>query len=174
MHSSRPTLAPTSVPTPTPTRRSTLRRTARALLAASAVALSAPLLAENATVGAVGVKFEPLVVYIEPGESVSWEGMAGHNVETIGAMSPEGAVELNTELGVDVTQQFDTPGIHVYKCTPHWGSRMGGIVVVGTPEDPQATLDAYLAAIEEDRAGLLPAKGLLKKAGKDMEAKGLM
>ena len=59
--------------------------------------------------------------------------MTGHNVETLGAMIPEGGVEMNTELGVDVTQQFDVPGIYVYKCTPHWGARMGGVIVVGTP-----------------------------------------
>lgn len=51
---------------------------------------------------------------------------------------------------------------------------MGGVIVVGTPEDPQATLDEYLSAIEADRAGLLPAKGLLKKAAKDMQERGLI
>ena len=171
MNATRPIPAATSRPSGS----STPRRGTRALLAAAALALSSPpLLAENAVVQAVGVKFDALTVYIEPGETVSWEGMAGHNVETLGAMIPEGGVEMNTELGVDVTQQFDVPGIYVYKCTPHWGTRMGGVIVVGTPEDPQAILDGYLAAIEEDRGGLLPAKGLLKKAGKDMEAKGLI
>ena len=147
---------------------------ARSLVAFATLALSHAALAADATVGAVGVKFEPLVVYVEPGEKVSWTGMAGHNVETLGAMIPEGGVELNTELGEDVTVQFDTPGIFVYKCTPHWGTRMGGIVVVGEPDDPGTILDDYLAAIETDRAGLLPAKGLLKKARKDMEEKGLL
>jgi len=151
-----------------------LRSRARALLAASTLLLSGPLLAEDATVQAVGVKFEPLVAYIEPGENVTWTGMAAHNVETIGAMIPEGGVEMNTPIGDEVNQTFDVPGIYVYKCTPHWGTRMGGVIVVGTPEMPQATLDAYLEAIESDRAGLLPAKGLIKKAAKDMEAKGLM
>ena len=153
-----------------PTRRAVLRAT----LALPALAAAPRLFAADATVQAVGVKFEPLTVYIEPGEKVSWEGMTGHNVETLGAMIPEGGVEMNTELGVDVTQQFDVPGIYVYKCTPHWGARMGGVIVVGTPENPQATLDAYLAAIETDRGGLLPAKGLLKKAAKDMEERGLI
>ena len=147
-----------------------LARTAAAL---AALTLSAPLLADE-TVVAIGVKFEPLVAYIEPGESVNWEAMAAHNVETLGAMIPEGGTEINSELGVDISVQFDTPGIYVYKCTPHWGSRMGGVVVVGKPENPGEVLDGYLAAIEEDRAGLLPAKGLIKKASKDMETNGLM
>jgi len=145
----------------------------RVVLALSALAFSAGTLAD-VTVTAVGVKFEPLVAYIQPGESVNWTAMDAHNVETIGVMIPEGGVEFNTALGENVTQTFDTPGIYVYKCTPHWGARMGGVVVVGEPEDASSILEAYLAAIEGDRGNLLPAKGLIKKAGKDMEANGLM
>ena len=154
--------------------RLTRRDALRAALALPTLAAAPRLFADNATVLAIGLRFEPLTVYIEPGEKVSWGGMTGHNVETLGAMIPEGGVEMNTELGVDVTQQFDAPGIHVYKCTPHWGARMGGVIVVGTPENPQATLDEYLAVIETDRGGLLPAKGLLKKAAKDMQERGLI
>lgn len=143
--------------------------TAFALVSCTLVAL--PAAAEDTTVQAVGVKFEPAFVYIEPGDTISWEGMAGHNVETIGAMIPMGGTELLTELGENVSASFDEPGIYVYKCTPHWGARMGGVIVVGEPEDAEATIEAYLEAIETDRAGLLPAKGLLKKLRKDMEAK---
>ena len=157
------------------TRRTTLFAPLLALLPAGLVARVARAQSPDAaTVQAVGVKFEPLTVYVAEGGEVSWEGMAGHNVETLGAMIPEGGLELNTELGEDVTATFDVPGIYVYKCTPHWGTRMGGVIVVGEPEDPAGTIDAYLAAIEENRGELLPAKGLLKKAMKDMEDKGMV
>ena len=158
------------------TRRTTLFAPLLALLPASLVGRAARAAAspDSATVQAVGVKFEPLTVYVAEGGEVSWTAMAAHNVETLGAMMPEGGTELNTELGEDVTATFDVPGIYVYKCTPHWGSRMGGVVVVGQPEDPAGTIEKYMAAIEEDRAGLLPAKGLLKKALADMEEKGLV
>ena len=151
-----------------------MRSLARTAVALAALTLASPTLRADATVAAVGVKFDPLVAYVAPGESVSWTAMAAHNVESIEPMTPEGSEQFNTELGEDVTIAFDAPGIYVYKCTPHWGTRMGGVIVVGEPEDPQAILDAYLAAIEEDRANLLPAKGLIKKAGKDMESKGLL
>lgn len=143
------------------------------VFALSTFALSTGAMAD-VTINAVGVKFEPLVAYVQPGESVTWTGMDSHNVETLSAMIPEGGVEFNTAVGENVTETFDTPGIYVYKCTPHWGTRMGGVVVVGEPENASEILEAYLAAIEEDRANLLPAKGLIKKAGKDMEANGLM
>ena len=100
--------------------------------------------------------------------------MDGHNVETIDIMVPEGQEKINSELGANVTAVFETEGIVVYKCTPHWGARMGGIIVVGKPDDPGKIIDAYTESIETDRAALLPVKGLLKKLRKDMEAKGLL
>ena len=130
--------------------------------------------AADHTVTAVGVKFDPIFLYIEAGDTVNWEGMTGHNIETIDAMSPDGLAKVLTELGENVSVTFESEGIIVYKCTPHWGTRMGGVIVVGKPEDPGAILDAYLTSIESDRANLLPAKGLIKKVRKDMESKGLL
>lgn len=138
-----------------------------------AVATASPAFAEDATVTAKGVKFDPVIVYIDEGDDVTWKNMTGHNVETLPAMSPEGFEQQTTEVGNDVTLTFDEAGIIVYKCTPHWSARMGGIIVVGEPEDASGTIDKYMAAIEEDRAGLLPAKGLLKDALADFESKGM-
>jgi len=143
------------------------------LLAIAYLVTMQPASAGEHTIGAVGVKFDPMFLYIEPGDTVHWEGMAGHNIETLDPMVPEGQEKILTELGDNVTATFTVPGLVVYKCTPHWGARMGGIIVVGTPEDPAAIIEAYLASIDSDKSNL-PAKGLLKKLRKDMEAKGLM
>lgn len=124
-------------------------------------------------INAVGVKFDPMFIYIEAGDSVSWVNMAGHNVETVDSMVPEGQEKINTELGANVTEVFEKEGVVVYKCTPHWGARMGGIIVVGKPEDPGSIIDAYLETLKTDKVNL-PAKGLLKKLRKDMEAKDLL
>ena len=88
-------------------------------------------------------------------------------------MAPEGLEKINTELGANVTATFEMEGIIVYKCTPHWGARMGGIIVVGKPENPSEIIDNYLATLETNKENL-PAKGLLKKLRKDMEEKGLL
>ena len=155
-----------------PARRSLLKRTVSLGALAILTSRISPVFAKGSTtVQAVGVVFEPMFVFIEPGDTINWEGMAGHNVESIDAMVPDGQEKFNTELGEDVSITFDTPGIVMYKCTPHWGTRMGGGIVVGKPEDPAAILEAYTAAIETDRAGLLPAKGLLKKLGKEIEGR---
>lgn len=132
------------------------------------VALSA-----DHVVTAVAVKFQPMFLYIEPGDTVNFEGMTGHNIETLELMSPEGFEKVNSVLGENVSIDFDSPGIIVFKCTPHWGARMGGIIVVGKPENPSDILDAYTASIDTDRSNL-PAKGLLKKLRKDMEGKDLL
>ena len=151
----------------------TIARSLLPLVALAAASVAAPASADQ-TVTAVGVEFDPMVVYVEPGESVTWTQMNAHNVETLADLIPEGGVEFNSEVGADYSQKFDEPGIFVYKCTPHWGARMGGIVVVGKPEDAGATMDAYLATIDEKRGDLLPAKGLIKKGRKDMEEQGLV
>jgi len=137
------------------------------------LAVGKSAVAADHEITALAVKFNPMFLYIENGDTVNWSGMVGHNVETIELMSPEGQEKINSELGANVTAVFATDGIVVYKCTPHWGARMGGIIVVGKPEDPGAILDAYMATLETDRSNL-PAKGLLKKLRKDMEAKGLL
>ena len=124
-------------------------------------------------VEAAGVRFKPMFIYVEPGDQVSFERMPTHNVETLDGMHPQEQEKLKTELGENFVTTFEHEGIVVYKCTPHWGNRMGGIIVVGQPENPGAILDAYMALTEEKKEHL-PARGLIKKLRKDMEQKGMM
>lgn len=145
------------------------RKLLLSLAAMSVVPASTRIFADGATVNAVGVKFEPPFVYIEQGQAVSWVNMAGHNVELIEAMMPEGAEYFISTLGDDISHTFDVPGIYMYKCTPHWGARMGGGIVVGSPNDPKSILDGYMAMVEKERGNLLPAKGLIKKFIKDLD-----
>lgn len=150
----------------------TARIASAILLAAFALSGKVAMSAEH-TITAVAVKFNPLFLYVEPGDTVNFEGMVGHNVETLKLMTPEGFEQINSVVGENVSIEFESDGIIVYKCTPHWGARMGGIIVVGKPENPSDILDQYLASIDDDRSNL-PAKGLLKKLRKDMEEKGLL
>ena len=129
--------------------------------------------AETHEVMARGVKFDPLFVYVQPGDTVNFSNMASHNVATIDGMIPEGQETIESELGENISVTFDTVGIVTYKCEPHWGNRMGGFVVVGTPDDPGAIIDAYMQSAEENPENL-PALGLLKKLRADMEEKGMI
>lgn len=158
------------------TRRNTLKTLGTLPVAASTVGLAMPALASQPkkhVVQARGVKFAPMFVYIEPGDEVQWENMPSHNIETIDEMVPEGQEKIYTELGANVFFPFTIEGIVIYKCTPHWGNRMGGCIVVGKPEDPVGIIDGYMAVTEEVPE-TLPARGLLKKLKADMEANGLV
>jgi pseudoazurin len=119
-----------------------------------------------------GVKFAPAIVFIEVGDTVEWSNMPSHNVETLDDMVPDGQEKINTKIGDNVAVTFDVEGIVCYKCTPHWGNRMGGIIVVGSPEDPSGIVDRYMEVTLEQTQHL-PARGLLKDLREELAARGL-
>ena len=71
------------------------------------------------------------VAKIDAGQTIKWVATAkGHNVEMI--KGPDGAeLPKKSKLNEDVSIKFDKPGIYLYKCTPHVGLGMIGLVVVG-------------------------------------------
>ena len=125
---------------------------------------------ETVEVLARAVSYEPAIIFIEPGDTVTWSNMDSHNIETLEGMIPEGQETIATEVGASVTRSFETEGIIVYKCTPHWGNRMGGIIVVGDPENPLETVEAYMQSAEENTVNL-PALGLLKDLRAEFESR---
>ncbi|WP_247870074.1 plastocyanin/azurin family copper-binding protein [Methylophaga sp. SB9B] len=84
-------------------------------------------------VTAQGMIFNPLVVKINPGDSVSWRDMSTHNSESIDGLIPEGAEKWNSPMSENYQRTFTQEGIYVYKCTPHIGTGMGGVIIVGEP-----------------------------------------
>ena len=89
--------------------------------------------AETHFVTAEGLKFNPLVVKINSGDSVSWRNMSTHNSESIDGLIPEGAEKWNSPMSANDKHTFTEEGIYIYKCTPHIGSGMGGVIIVGNP-----------------------------------------
>ena len=89
--------------------------------------------AETHFVTAQGMVFNPLVVKINPGDSVSWRNMSTHNSESIDGLIPEGAEKWNSPMSENYQRTFTEEGIYVYKCTPHIGTGMGGVIIVGDP-----------------------------------------
>ncbi len=147
---------------------------ASATIATCILLASQILNAEEHIVKAVGVKFEPLFVFVQPGDTITWTNMPAHLVESIDAMMPEDAEKLLTPLGENYTYRIkEKSGIHMYKCTPHWGTRMGGGFVIGSPENAEEILEKYMAEIEKD-GSLKPAKGLIKKLRKAMQKEGMI
>jgi pseudoazurin len=106
---------------------------ALAVLACAAPALGAEVEVKMLNKGADGpMVFEPALVEIAPGDTVKFVPTdKGHNAETIQGMSPEGAPPFAGKMNQEVTVTFDKPGVYGYRCKPHYGMGMVGLVVVG-------------------------------------------
>lgn len=107
-------------------------------------------------VTAQGLKYEPLVVKIQPGDTVAWENMPTHDTQSLEGLIPEGAEAWHSELGKNYQRTFTVEGIYVYKCTPHIGAGMGGAIIVGNP----VNLDAIIAADAKGAEGRLARKAI--------------
>ncbi|SCZ13684.1 pseudoazurin [Microvirga guangxiensis] len=76
--------------------------------------------------------FEPALVKINPGDTVKFLASdKGHNVEIIDGMLPEGGEKFVGKINEELAITFDKPGVYGYKCKPHYGMGMVGMIVVG-------------------------------------------
>ena len=143
-----------------------------AVLGAS-VLLSSAVMAEAHVIKAEGSRFKPLVLIIAPGDTISFENMNGHISNTTFTkkdgstvhLVPTGAEGWTSDMGENVTissESLTTQGAYFYKCDPHWGNRMGGVIIVGQ----QTNLDD-IEALVPTLAG--PVKYLVKKAKKALK-----
>lgn len=76
--------------------------------------------------------FEPAFLKIAPGDTVTFVPTdKTHNSETIPGMIPEGAEAWKGKINEDVTVTFVEEGLYGYKCLPHYGLGMVGLIEVG-------------------------------------------
>ena len=114
---------------------------AAALLALTGVARAAEVEVLMLNKGAEGgvMVFEPALVKVAPGDTVKFVAKdKGHDVQSIEAMAPEGASKFASKVSQDVSVVFEKPGVYGYKCLPHYGMGMVGLVVVGDPVNADA------------------------------------
>ncbi|GAA0770332.1 pseudoazurin [Roseibium denhamense] len=75
--------------------------------------------------------FSPRVLAIDPGDTVRFLPVdPGHNAQTIDGMVPEGAEGWRSKLNEEFEVTLTVPGIYGYKCLPHLGMGMVGVVFV--------------------------------------------
>jgi pseudoazurin len=115
-----------------------INRTHLTGLAVAGALLSGSALADVVEVMAVVTKFEPMVVFVKPGDSVKFSNMAGHDTVSIEGMIPEGGQTWKSTMGEEITVKLDTPGAYVYQCSPHVGLGMVGAIVVGEASNLEA------------------------------------
>ena len=106
--------------------------------AATAIALASPAAAADHVVkmlnkGKVGMMvFEPALVKVAPGDTVTFIPTdKSHNAESIAGMIPGGATAFKGKMNQPLKVTFSKPGLYGYKCLPHYGMGMVGVVVVG-------------------------------------------
>jgi pseudoazurin len=84
--------------------------------------------------------FEPPFLKVQPGDTVRFVPTdKGHDAETIPGMLPEGAQPFKGKMSQEVSVTFQAPGVYGYRCSPHFGMGMVGLIEVG---DKPANLDA--------------------------------
>lgn len=89
----------------------------------------------------VGTRWDPMVLFVRPGDQIVFRQMIGHDTESIDELIPAGAEGWRSQLGEEgFSITLDVPGAYVYKCNPHVSMGMLGAIVVG--EVPPANLEA--------------------------------
>ena len=104
-------------------------------------------------------QWQPLVTFAQPGDTIKFTNMAGHDTASMEGMIPEGANPWQSKLGEEAfTVKVDKEGAYVYKCNPHITTGMVGVIVVGD-RNP-----ANLAQLEENAGSVKIGGNMVKRA----------
>jgi len=113
------------------------------------------------------MQFEPAFLKIAPGDTVTFVATnKGHNSESILNMIPQGGETWKGKINEEITVTFTEEGFYAYKCQPHIGLGMVGLIQVGDNPPPLATeeveklpgrsqerMSELIAQAEEDAGG---------------------
>lgn len=141
-----------------------------ALYVCASLAFACPAHAADHEIRTRANQWAPIVLFIEPGDSVIWVGMSGHETELLEGMAPEDAMLWRSELheeGYRVT--FTLPGAYIYKCHVHLSAGMIGAIVVGNgvPEN----LAEIESAIENVESGRAAVRRVIARMKRELEAR---
>ena len=115
--------------------------------------------AEEHIVKGVITQWQPLVTFAQPGDTIRFTNMTGHDTTSMEGLIPEGAETWQSKLGEEgYTITVEKEGAYVYKCTPHITTGMVGVIVVGEG-DP-----ANMAELEENAKTVKIGGNMVKRA----------
>ena len=88
--------------------------------------------------------FEPAFIAIKPGDTVKFVAAdKGHNAESVAGMLPAGAKPFKGKINEEIAVRFTNQGLYGYKCLPHVGMGMVGLIQVGgAPNKTEAAAGA--------------------------------
>ena len=85
---------------------------------------------EELQVEMLEMSYSPEILYSEVGDKIIWPKSKGHNVEFVAGptgFSPPKRSKMNKQFDV----VLDIPGVYYCWCTPHKGTGVIGLIVVG-------------------------------------------
>lgn len=97
--------------------------------------------------------FEPAFIRAEPGDVIHFIPTdKSHNVEAIKEILPEGVEVFKSKINDAFELTVTEPGLYGYKCTPHLGMGMVGLIQVGDgPFEMQEAQDTKLPKRARER-----------------------
>ena len=108
----------------------------------------------------------PPVLFVQPGDTIIWQGMRSHETSLIDGMGPTDATAWSSELdaeGFRVTLQ--EVGAYIYTCEVHMSLGMVGAIVVGDAQPHNlAVIDAAVENIDVGRVFVERIIGRMKRA----------
>ena len=88
------------------------------------------------------MQFEPAFLKVAPGDTVTFVAAdKGHDSEAMKDGIPDGAEGWKGKISQDVKVTFTVEGLYAYKCTPHFGLGMVGLVEVGDNSANRAAIE---------------------------------
>ncbi|CEG07035.1 Blue copper protein [Afipia felis] len=110
--------------------------------------------------------FEPAFLRVQPGDTVRFIPTdKGHDAETIPGMPPDGAQPFKGKLSEELKVTFQTPGLYGYRCLPHFGMGMVGLIAVGNAAP-------NLDAVRQVKIPPAPAKRMAALLDQSQRAEG--
>jgi len=104
--------------------------------------------AEEFQINAEARVFNPDILYVKPGDTISFVNMASHDSVSVDGFIPEGAQPWKSGIGNNLSIKLDVEGTYLYVCVPHLGFGMVGIIVVGEAKDIDDVMTRAQAKLE--------------------------
>lgn len=127
------------------------------LTASSAMAAEFEVKMLNKSPDGQVMAFDPPFLKVQPGDTVRFVPTdKGHDAESIPGMVPDGATPFKGQISQEVSVKFDKPGLYGYRCVPHFGMGMVGLIAVGgDTSNLEAARQAKMPPIATKRMAVL-------------------
>ena len=108
-----------------------IMKIASTIAALTVLLVSFNAIAEEHVVVSGATNFNPMHLFIKPGDTVKWTNMTIHNSESMEGLIPEGAEPWKGKIGQEIAVTLDVEGVYIYKCFPHYANGMVAAIIVG-------------------------------------------